>query len=76
MQVNIVEDYYYDENSKWCWKTFGITVGVAVPLVAGGGNWLRWKMYEWWILKSGTKVKKEDEKRGAGDEGDNYVQMT
>mmetsp|Transcript_30603 Transcript_30603/g.56112 ORF Transcript_30603/g.56112 Transcript_30603/m.56112 type:complete len:366 (+) Transcript_30603:172-1269(+) len=89
-QIAAVEDAYEDETARTAWIAFGCAVGGGVPLIAGGGNLLRWMVYERWILKSGTKKKVSSKKRkkkkrrseGEENEGDDddveggYIQMT
>jgi len=86
-QIVAVEDVYEDENAKIAWIVFGCVVGGGIPLIAGGGNILRWMVYERWILKSGTKKKavsptkkrkKKKSERGGNEESydddDDYVE--
>jgi hypothetical protein len=54
-QIEHVEDYYVDESAAWAWIVFAAGC-VLVPLVSFGGNFIRWKLYERWILNSGRKV--------------------
>jgi len=77
-QIEVIEEYYPDESAGWAWGVFWITCGGIVPIVAGLGNYLRWKRYEWWILKSGKVLNSGGSNDADGmkaDEG-NYVQMT
>lgn len=38
------------------WKVFGLGVGVAIPLIALGGNWIRWTLHRRWLTGQGTIV--------------------
>lgn len=86
-QIGEIEEYYDDESATFAWVTLGIMVGVVTPLVAVGGNWLRWMQYSRWMLRSGKKVKDGvvvsgvEEEAGKGGEasaeaGADYIQMT
>lgn len=85
IQITKVEEYYDDESARTAWIVFWSVVAGGIPVVAFGGNWIRWKVYERWILMSGskesakkTKKKKKKSKRG-GDNQEHegsYVQMT
>lgn len=79
MQIDVIEEYYQDENAGWAWLVFWVFSGGVMPVVAGGGNYVRWKRYEWWILKSGKLVKGSLSDMGGGyenEEGGSYVQMS
>jgi len=88
IQVGNVEEYYVDENARMAWIVFWSVIGGAVPLISFGGNFIRWKVYERWILESGSKSKvkkskKNKKSRRGGEDGDgmdheegSYVQMT
>ena len=88
IQINTIEDYYIDEDGHTAWVVFWSVIGGVVPVVAFGGNFLRWKIYERWILLSGRKSrgsKSKSSKRGHHEEqhgeyededGGSYVQMT
>ncbi|KAL7483658.1 hypothetical protein ACHAW6_009304 [Cyclotella cf. meneghiniana] len=54
-QIEVIEDYYIDESARWAWIVFASSCAL-IPLVAFGGNFIRWKLYERWILHSGKKV--------------------
>ena len=54
-QMENIEDYYVDESATWGWIFFAAGC-VIVPLISFGGNFIRWKLYERWILNSGIKV--------------------
>ena len=54
-QIEVIEDYYVDESARWAWIVFA-SACVVVPLVSFGGNFIRWKLYERWILRAGKKV--------------------
>ena len=56
-QITEVDKYYADEDAYSAWMAFWIIGCGVTPGVACGGNWIRWKMYERWILKSGSKSK-------------------
>ncbi len=56
-QISQVDEYYADEDANSAWMAFWIIGCGVTPGVACGGNWIRWKMYERWILKSGSKSK-------------------
>lgn len=83
-QIEAVEEYYDDEDGRSAWLVFWIVLGGGVPLVACLGNWVRWKVYERWILMSGSKKKAKKSKKkmntggddGMEDEVGSYVQMT
>ncbi|KAL7500833.1 hypothetical protein ACHAWT_008750 [Skeletonema menzelii] len=55
LQINEITDVYQDESAYWAWTIFITVMAGVTPVVAVGGNLLRWKMYERWILKSGKK---------------------
>mmetsp|Transcript_24309 Transcript_24309/g.34816 ORF Transcript_24309/g.34816 Transcript_24309/m.34816 type:complete len:358 (+) Transcript_24309:65-1138(+) len=57
LQIGEISDVYEDESSYWAWTIFAIVMGGVTPVVAIGGNLIRWKMYERWILKSGKAGK-------------------
>ena len=87
VQINAVEDYYEDEDGQWAWKVFWSGVGGGA-LVACVANFVRWKIYEHWILASGkkrrskTKMSRTEENSddGMDDEGasyeGSYIQMS
>ena len=54
-QIEVIENYYVDESAAWAWIVFA-GGSVLVPLISFGGNFIRWKLYERWILNSGKKV--------------------
>jgi len=54
-QMENIEDYYVDESATWAWIFFAAGC-VIVPCISFGGNYIRWKLYERWILNSGIKV--------------------
>ena len=56
-QIGTVKGYYQDEISKVAWNVFWMVIGGVVTCVSLGGNYLRWKMYENSILRSGRKKK-------------------
>lgn len=60
LQIEDIEDIYQDESSKWAWFVLMVTMAGVTPIVAIGGNLLRFKMYERFILKSGKKGKSGD----------------
>lgn len=80
VQIAVVEDYYDDEDGRWAWTVFwsGAGGGIAVAI---GGNFLRWKVYEHWMLAGGTTkrpAKKKMSRRRDSDSDDDgsYLQMT
>lgn len=87
-QIQVIDEYYEDEDGEVAWNVFWTVVGGVVPVVACGGNWLRWRMFQRWMLMSGSKKKnkkskqsKSDVAQGGDDEFDHeeagsYVQMT
>lgn len=86
-QVSVVEDHYDDENGRTAWIVLGCVMCGGVPLIAFGGNYLRWRIYRKWILMSGKKTgghrskKSKKSKKSSGwdeveEEGSAYVQMT
>ena len=86
LQINEISGVYDDESSYWAWTTFTIVMAGVTPVVAIGGNLIRWKMYERWILKSGKTGKSDGSSRQAhrnylsasneSEEDGAYVQMT
>lgn len=76
-QINVVDDVYADEDGKSAWMAFWVIGCSVTPGVACGGNWMRWKMYERWILRSGSKSKGEGAKkqstRGGGKVGEDEM---
>jgi hypothetical protein len=76
-QINVVDDVYADEDGKSAWMAFWVIGCGVTPGVACGGNWMRWKMYERWILRSGSKSKGEGAKkqstRGGGKVGEDEM---
>lgn len=60
LQIEDIEDIYQDESSKWAWFVLMVTMAGVTPIVAIGGNLLRFKMYERFILKSGKRGKSGD----------------
>lgn len=54
-QIEVIEDYYVDESAAWAWIIFAVG-SVLVLIISFGGNFIRWKLYERWILNSGKKV--------------------
>ena len=84
MQIEVIEDYYIDEDAKKAWIIFYSMLCGGIPLVSFGGNFLRWKMYERWILLGGKKKKnKKSKKKSTRGEnvdyeegGGSYVPMT
>ncbi|KAL3770009.1 hypothetical protein ACHAWO_013385 [Cyclotella atomus] len=54
-QIEAIESYYVDESADWAWAIFCVGC-ILVPLVSFGSNFIRWKLYERWILNSGRKV--------------------
>lgn len=78
-RIEEVDDAYEDENAKTAWWAFWYVVGAVVPAVAIGGNWIRWKIYERWMLHNGSKNKSKtrgEENGRGGDEGLSYIQMS
>ena len=87
-QIGIIEDVYDDEDSYTAWRYFYIAIGGGIPLISFGGNYLRWKMYERWVLMSGKKKREKKSKKSRetvddavmdneeGIRGGSYVQMT
>ena len=75
--------YYDDESARVAWIVYWSVLGGGIPVIAFGGNYIRWKIYERWMLQSGTKKrgkksKKEKEQDAEHDkmqEG-SYIQMT
>ena len=55
LQIQEISDVYPDESSYWAWTIFTAFMAGVTPVVAIGGNLIRWKIYERWILKSGEK---------------------
>lgn len=82
-QIGVVDEYYADEDGNSAWMAFWIIACGVTPAVACGGNWMRWKMYERWILRNGSKSKgarggaKKDEMVDHDDDnrGGSYIQM-
>mmetsp|Transcript_14285 Transcript_14285/g.30414 ORF Transcript_14285/g.30414 Transcript_14285/m.30414 type:complete len:365 (+) Transcript_14285:122-1216(+) len=87
-RINVVENYYEDEDGRTAWIAFWVAVGGGIPLIAFLGNFIRWKIYERWILTSGTKKrskskkkKKRSQRRAEEEQEDDeevggYIQMT
>eukprot|EP00970_Alexandrium_tamarense_P014042 scaffold3848_cov198-Alexandrium_tamarense.AAC.13 len=73
-QIGVVDEYYNDESAEWAWLVFWVGGCGIVPLLAFGGNWIRWKLYQRWILRSGKKV--VDESYPEVSSSPRYVQMT
>ena len=82
-QIEVVDEYYDDESARVAWIVYWSVLGGGIPVIAFGGNYIRWKIYERWMLQSGTKKrgkksKKEKEQDAEHDkmqEG-SYIQMT
>ena len=78
-QIDRIDEFYEDEDGEAAWTVFYCMVGGVVPLVALGGNFIRWKIYEHWMLKRGRKSRKgsrrDDVEPEASEQG-SYVQMT
>lgn len=87
IQIAAVEDYYEDEDGRWAWTVFwwGAGGGVVLPCV---GNFLRWKVYEHWMLAGGATQggargkRRRRRRRGESSDDDDaeqeegsYVQM-
>mmetsp|Transcript_32001 Transcript_32001/g.76443 ORF Transcript_32001/g.76443 Transcript_32001/m.76443 type:complete len:328 (+) Transcript_32001:213-1196(+) len=73
-QIDRIDSFYQDENARLAWIIFWSVIGGVVPVVAFGGNFLRWKMYQRWVLHAGKKSKNtcaRDDEEGGG-----YVQMS
>ena len=64
LQIDEIADVYQDENSYWAWFIFILVMAGVTPVVAIGGNLIRWKIYERWILNSGKKGRPESFGRG------------
>ena len=70
IQITKAEEYYGDESARTSWIVFWSVVGGGILVVAFRGNWMRWKVFEQWILMSGLKKsaryskKKKKGKRG------------
>ena len=73
-QIDRIDSFYQDENARLAWIVFWSVIGGAVPVVAFGGNLLRWKMYQRWILYAGKKS--ENTYARDDEEGGGYVQMS
>ncbi|KAL3810860.1 hypothetical protein ACHAXA_005860 [Cyclostephanos tholiformis] len=84
-RIEVIDDAYDDEDAVAAWRAFKIVLGGVVPGVAIGGNWIRWKIHERWMLHSGSKEKSErtgkndeverrEEEGGGG--GGSYIQMS
>ena len=74
--MQAVEDIY--DPPRWGWTVYLCTVFIITPLIAGGGNHLRWLQYKKHITDSGrvlesNRAKKipspEEEEMAAGDDG-------
>lgn len=52
VQIGKIDDFF--ENKTHGWWIYGIGVGVVCPLLAIGGNWLRWKVYHKWTTNKGV----------------------
>jgi len=57
LQIDEISDVYQDESSYWAWTIFIIVMAGVTPVVAIGGNLIRWKIYERWILRSGKNAR-------------------
>ena len=87
-QIEVIEDVYDDEDSYTAWRYFYIAIGGGIPIISFGGNYLRWKIYERWVLMSGKKKREKKSKKSGetmddavmdneeGIRGGSYVQMT
>ena len=75
-RIDQVDDAYDDEDAKTAWWAFWYVIGAVVPAVAIGGNWIRWKIYERWMLHNGSKNKSKTRENERGDEGASYIQMS
>jgi hypothetical protein len=81
-RIELIDDVYEDEDAIVAWRVFKVVLGGIVPGVAIGGTWIRWKIYERWMLRSGTREKsKLDTTKDDGDEegdrgGGSYIQMS
>lgn len=74
-QIKEVDDVYDDEDATKAWVVFWVVIGGIVPLVAIFGNYIRWKIYERWMLHSGSK-KKMREENNEDARGGSYIQMS
>lgn len=72
-QIKEVDDVYDDEDATKAWVVFWVVIGGIVPLVAILGNFLRWRIYERWMLHSGSKKKMRE---GKEEDGGSYIQMS
>ncbi len=75
-QIKEVDDVYNDEDVTKAWVVFWVVIGGIVPLVAIFGNLLRWKIYERWMLHSGSKKKMMREENDEEVKGGSYIQMS
>jgi len=77
-QIKEIDDVYNDEDATKAWIVFWIVIGGIVPLVAMFGNFIRWKIYERWMLHSGSKKKTMMMREENNDEvnGGSYIQMS
>ena len=45
-----------EEDLDAAWFSFWVMTCVVVPILAGGGNIIRWVIYQNWVLNSGSVV--------------------
>jgi hypothetical protein len=53
-QMGQIEDDYDDPQRGW--KIYLICVLGAIPVLAFGGNWLRWRFHRHWVLNRGVVI--------------------
>lgn len=56
-QMHRIDDEYDDPRNGWI--VFGAFL-LAVPIVAFGGNWIRWILYRRWLLHGGNVIERGD----------------
>lgn len=75
-RIEVVDDVYNDEDATKAWTVFWTVIGGVVPLVAILGNYIRWKLYESWMLHSGSKKTMGGRRESEVEEqGGAYIQM-
>lgn len=53
-QMGQIEDEYDDPQRGW--KIYLIVVLGVIPVVAFGGNWLRWRFHRHWVMNRGVVI--------------------
>lgn len=53
-QMSLIEDEYDDP--KRGWTIYLVVVGAIIPLVALGGNYIRWRLHRHWVVNRGVVI--------------------